>query len=153
MARFTSGVTVVTTTDGRGADHGFTASSFTSVSLDPPLILVCLARNARCHPAFEQGYRFGVSVLASDQGPLAQRFASSSDDKFQDVAVTRTGHGTPLIQGALCTLECETDAQYESGDHTILVGRVAEAESGEGSPLVWYERGFHSLAALSHPQA
>ncbi|MET9428831.1 flavin reductase family protein [Streptomyces sp. NPDC003036] len=153
MARFPSGIAVVTTTDGDGTDHGFTASSFTSVSLDPPLVLVCIARSARCHPVFQQVRRFGVSILASGQGTLAQRFASSLDDKFQDVAVTRTDHRTPLIRGALCTLECETNAQYDSGDHTILVGRVTEAVSGDGSPLVWYDRGFHSLAALSHPLA
>ncbi|MGW2840646.1 flavin reductase family protein [Streptomyces sp. NPDC001493] len=145
MARFTSGVAIVTTSDRQGTDHGFTASSFTSVSLDPPLVLVCIARSARCHPAFQREHRFGVSILASDQGALAKRFASSSDDKFEDVAVVRTGHGTPLMRGALCTLECETHAQYESGDHTILVGRVAETVTGGGSPLVWYDRCFHSL--------
>ena len=116
-------------------------------------MLVCLARSARCHPVFQQENRFGVSILASGQGTLAQRFASSSDDKFQDVAVTRTGNRTPLIRGALCTLECEAHAQYDSGDHTILVGRVAEAASGDGSPLVWYDRCFHSLAAPGSPLA
>lgn len=84
---------------------------------------------------------------------MAQRFASSSDNKFQDVAVTRTDQGTPLIHGALCTLECETHAQYDSGDHTILVGRVEKAVSGDGTPLVWYDKCFHSIAAASHPPA
>lgn len=136
---------MVTTSDRHGTDHGFTASSFTSVSLDPPLVLVCIARSARCYPVFQREHRFGVSVLASGQGTLAKRFASSLDDKFQDVDVTRTGHDTPLIRGALCTLECETHAQYDSGDHTILVGRVADAAAEDGSPLVWYNRCFHSL--------
>jgi flavin reductase ActVB len=148
MARYAAGVVVVTTLDGAGLPRGFTASSFCSVSLDPPLILVCLANSADSFAAFDACGHFAVSVLAPEHQPLAVRFATKGADKFASGGLSRTPGGLPAVAGALAELECETYARHPAGDHTILIGRVAGARLGESSetPVVYYEKSFRSLA-------
>jgi flavin reductase ActVB len=148
MARFPAGVVVVTTRGEGGLPRGFTASSFCSVSLDPPLILVCLANSADSFAAFASCGPFAVSVLGPEHGPVATRFATRGADKFAPGGLSRTPEGLPAVAGALVELDCEAHARHPAGDHTILIGRVTGVRLGEGggSPMVYYERSFRSLA-------
>ncbi|MCC3770841.1 flavin reductase family protein [Streptomyces sp. UNOC14_S4] len=149
LAHWVSGVTVVTTTDARGRSHGFTASSFSSVSLDPPLVLVCLDNSANCFDAFDTSDGFVVHLLARGQEELAGRFASKGTDKFTGLETERSARGLPLLPGALARLECRTERRIPGGDHLILLGEVSFAEEHEGEPLVYYRRGFHRLDGVA----
>ena len=148
MARFAAGVVVVTTVDDAGVPRGFTASSFCSVSLNPPLILVCLANSADSFAAFASCGRFAVSVLGFEHRPMAQQFATKGADKFASDGLSRTPGGLPAVAGALVELDCEMHARHRAGDHTILIGRVSGARLGEdaGAPMVYYDRSFRFLA-------
>ncbi|MEV4432237.1 flavin reductase family protein [Streptomyces sp. NPDC049555] len=145
LSRWASGVTVVTTSDAQGRGHGFTASAFSSVSLDPALVLVCLDNRANCFEAFQQSEGFVVHLLAQGQQDLAGRFASKGADKFAGTDVQLSSRGLPLLPGALARLECRTERRIPGGDHLILIGEVHHAQDGEGEPLVYYQRGFHEL--------
>lgn len=143
MARFASGVTVVTTHDDTGRPVAFTASAFSSLSLEPPLILVCLDRKADSYPAFEAAGHFTVSVLAAHQGEHGMRFATKSADKFAGVTVEPGPlTGMPLIPEALVHLECRTHQQLDGGDHVIIVGEVLRAQSNDSEPLLHFNRRF-----------
>ena len=144
MSHFASGVTIVTT-EHEGRRYGMTVASFASLSLRPPLVLVCIEKSVKTHDAIIASGQFGVSILGSDQTEISNRFASRSDDKFADTQVTTGALGLPLIGGALTTLECRVREQLAGGDHTIFVGEVAEAETREGSPLLYFRSGYRSL--------
>ncbi|MEV5959547.1 flavin reductase family protein [Streptomyces sp. NPDC051987] len=148
MARFPAGVVVVTTLGGDGVPRGFTASSFCSVSADPPLILVCLADSADSSTAFAACDRFAVSVLGPEHQVLARRFATKGADKFACGGLSRTPGGLPAVAGALVELDCQTHARHPAGDHTILIGKVAGTRLGEDTltPMVYYDRSFRLLA-------
>ncbi|WP_051742019.1 flavin reductase family protein [Streptomyces xylophagus] len=146
MARFPSGVVVVTTCCADGTPRGFTASSFCSVSLEPPMILVCLANSADSAPTFESCDRFAVSVLAPAHRPLAVRFATKGTDKFAADGLRVSPAGLPTVDRALSELDCTPHARHPAGDHTVLIGRVTGVRLGEGSPMVYYDRGFRTLA-------
>ena len=138
LGHFASGVTIVTTCDTDGRPTGLTASAFTSVSLDPPLILICVDHKSQTHaPLCERG-RFAVNVLAADQEALSRKFATTRLDKFDGVAHRMTELGVPVIEGALVQLECVTVSRHEAGDHTILVGRVEQTNAIEAQPLLYY---------------
>jgi len=147
MARFASGVTIVTTLDSGGKAVGFTASAFSSLSLDPPLLLVCLQKDADCHAAFMEAEQFGVSILAQGQSPIAARFATKAIDKW-DGTPSEPGRATgiPLIDGAAARLECRVHSRPDGGDHTILIGEVLTAESNGNEPLLHYNRSFGRFA-------
>jgi flavin reductase ActVB len=149
MTRFPSGITIVTTMDTDGRPHGFTASAFTSVSADPPLVLTCLDKSARCHDVFLGTSRFSVAILRTDHWDLARRFASKIEDKFGD-HFTTDRYGLAQLPDALAYLACETEQQIPAGDHTILVGRVVSVTLGEGDPAVFYSR---ALRHLRDPEA
>ncbi|MFJ8816278.1 flavin reductase family protein [Amycolatopsis thermoflava] len=149
LASFPSGVTIVTTADRDGRWWGFTATSFCSVSMDPPLVLVCLARTARCHPAFTAARRWVVHVLRPGQADLAVRFATRGADKFAGAGFTAGADGQPVLDEAAATLECSTHALQPAGDHTILVGRVERARSGGAAPAVYFRRAFHEVSACT----
>jgi flavin reductase (DIM6/NTAB) family NADH-FMN oxidoreductase RutF len=144
---FAAGVTVVTTRDREGCPSGLTASAFTSVSLDPPLVLVCVDHAATAHPAFRTHGWFAVNVLSREQEALSRRFAESGGDKFHGVPCHEGRSGLPLLDGALATLECQVVETHEAGDHTIFIGRVEAATIGGGRPLVYFHGGYHSLLA------
>lgn len=146
MARFPSGVVVVTTCCEDGTPRGFTASSFCSVSLEPPMVLVCLANSADSAPSFERCDRFAVSVLAPDHRPLAVRFATKGGDKFAAGGLGQSPAGLPTVERALSELDCTAHARHPAGDHTVLIGRVTGVRLGEGSPMVYYDRDFRTLA-------
>src|SRR5436190_13680834 len=120
MSHFASGVTIVTT-EHEGQQYGMTVASFASLSLHPPLVLVCIEKSVKTHDAIIAAQKFGVSILASDQATASNRFASRSDDKFVDTDITEGTLGVPLITGALTTLECRLREQLPGGDHTIFV--------------------------------
>jgi flavin reductase (DIM6/NTAB) family NADH-FMN oxidoreductase RutF len=119
-----TGVAVLTTHTSDGEPCGLTANSFTSLSLDPPLILWSISRKAQSYAAFMSSERFAVNVLACDQIDFAQRFARKSSDKFTGVPYRRGRHGAPLLENCTAWLECSTFARHDGGDHTIIIGRV-----------------------------
>jgi len=143
MARFPSGVTVVITRDPNGQSFGFTASAFSSLSLQPPLILVCLDKSAESHPAFRGAGMFTVSILEAGQLDTAMKFATRGADKFAGVPlIDGAVSAMPMIEGAAVHLECRTHEHLEGGDHTIIVGEVLTAASTDREPLVTYNRQF-----------
>lgn len=147
MARFATGVTIVTTSDAEGRWWGFTASSFSSVSLEPPLILVCLAQNAQCHPVFTSVARFRVNVIGPEHEELAARFATKGEDKFTETGFRLFDDGLPILDDALASLRCRTVDLAEAGDHTILIASVEDAQMRpDGAPAVHVDRRFWSLA-------
>ncbi len=148
MGRFATGVTVVT---ARGRHpHAMTASSLASVSLDPPLLLVCLEQEARVHDAVLEDGRFGVSVLSAEQERVSRWLATRGRPLVAQLSQvpTTTGEvlGVPLVAGSLVRLECEVDAAHPAGDHTIVVGAVRGLVAGDGEPLVWFGSGYRHLA-------
>lgn len=145
MASFPSGVTVVTTVDSQGVWWGFTATSFCSVSADPPLVLVCLATDASCHQAFGEAEHWAVHVIGENQSDIALRFGTRGADKFGGGEVTIGEHGLPLLEGGCVRMICEAHATYPAGDHTILVGRVEEIRLLEEPPAVYLRRSFHRM--------
>ena len=161
LAHFASGVVIVTARGSEGL-VGFTATGFTSVSLSPPLILVCVNKTASAYDGVVGANHFGVSVLREDQRGLAERFATSGIDRFQGVdlhaGVSSPGEASsppsppqapplPLIAGALAHIECRPHARHDAGDHTLLVGEVLCASTSTGRPLLHFARNFGALAA------
>ena len=147
LSHFGSGVTIVTTSDGDKRPAGLTCSSFASVSLDPPLILVCVDHKAQCFPALRESARFAVNILSATQEAVSRRFATSKIlDKFEGVAHTMTDLGLPLLHDALAHLECTTVNKHVEGNHTIFVGRVERISVPGGEPLLYYKGRYEKLA-------
>ncbi len=145
---FATGVTVITTRSPEGDLVGFTANSFTSVSLDPPLVLFSLNRQAHCRSVFEGCAHFAVNILAEHQSELSSRFATASHEKWQGVAVEVWEGGCPILADALANFECAVHAMHEGGDHLIFVGRVLRMQaSNEGKPLLFARGGYRLLGA------
>ena len=145
MSRFPTGVTIVTTDDEHGNPSGFTASSFCSVSTNPPLILVCLATSANSYPVFARCDRFAVSILRPQHTELARRFASKNTDKFVGTFAHTPG-GLTVVDGALAVFECGVHERHEAGDHVIMIGRVRSVWTRAGDPVVYHDREFGTLA-------
>lgn len=153
LSAFATGVTIVTTTTPQGERLGVTANSFNSVSLDPPLVLVSLARQLRSFAAFEQASHFAVNLLTSGQQELCMRFARPGEEKWAGLAVQEGVGGVPLIPDSLAHFECTTWARYDGGDHLILVGQVQEyAGPAEASPLIYFRSRFPELQEASFKQ-
>jgi flavin reductase ActVB len=146
MATFPSGVTIVTTTDRDARPRGFTATAFCSVSADPPLVLVCLAKSAECHPTFLDADAWVVHVIHSDHRDLAVQFATRGADKFGDAGFEVGVQGIPVLTDAAVVLHCSTHARHDGGDHTILIGHVDDVTIGTEEPAVYFRRAFHTLA-------
>jgi len=152
LGAFTTGVTVVTTRDAEGRDVGLTVNSFNSVSLEPPLVLWSLARNAASLPAFQSAEHFAVHILAADQEPLSNRFAQRGADKFAGLELVRGEGGVPLLPGCAARFRCRTAYRHEGGDHEILVGEVLGFESFGRAPLV-FQQGGYAVAVKKRPPA
>ncbi|MCP3723097.1 flavin reductase family protein [Paraburkholderia sp. CNPSo 3272] len=148
LGAFVTGVTVVTTIQPDGSPRGFTANSFTSVSLDPPLILVCIAKTASSYAVFSQTRRFAVSVLAEDQQQVSGVFASKAADKFAQVPWSTRKTGAPVMDGAAASFDCTTHEVVDAGDHIILIGRVVDFVQTSSTPL-GYCRGAYVNFSLS----
>ncbi|WP_394843799.1 flavin reductase family protein [Pendulispora brunnea] len=147
LAHFASGVTIVTMRAPEGP-VGFTASAFTSVSLEPPLILVCVGKQASLHDRFLVHEHFGVSILAQEQAWVAAQFSQRKVDRFRDVPLNEGPvAGVPLIDGAIVHLECRCHERHPAGDHTIVLGKVLYAKVTHGKPLVHYKRAFGGFTA------
>ena len=145
LAHFASGVTIVTTCDSEGRPTGLTASAFCSVSLDPPLILICVDHKSQSFPHLRESGRFAINILHQGHEQLSRRFASTRLDKFDGVAFALGTLGVPLIDAALAFLECRTVSAHVEGDHTIFVGRVESVGVGEGDPLLYFRGRYHQL--------
>ena len=147
LGSFPTGVAIIATTH-EGSPVGLTCNSFSSVSLDPPLVLWSLRKESRLLPAFSQAQRFAVNLLADHHCDLSNRFASSkAEDKFAEVDYTLGELGMPLLDGCVSRFECETHAEYDGGDHVIFVGRVVSfVADDEAAPLVFHRGGYRALA-------
>jgi 3-hydroxy-9,10-secoandrosta-1,3,5(10)-triene-9,17-dione monooxygenase reductase component len=146
MGQFASGVTIITTHDGDGRDFGLTASAFCSVSLTPPLILVCIDKRAESYPAFARSRAFTVNILARGQEEMSRRFAKSGGDKFAGLDIARGATACGRIAGSLAHLDCKVAAEHDAGDHTIYVGEVEAIEVAEGDPLLYFRGAYQRLA-------
>jgi len=145
LGRFASGVTVITSRDATGADVGMTVSAFSSLSLTPPLILVCIAHTASMHDTLLDVTYFAVNLLSLDQEAVARRFADSDAKRFDGIGYTRGLEQVALLDDALAHLECRRTAHYEAGDHTIVIGEVEKATVSDAKPLLYYRGGFAQL--------
>jgi len=146
LSHFTTGVTIVTTCDGDGRATGLTASAFCSVSLDPPLVLVCVDHKSQSYPALRERGCFAINILHAEQEAISRRFASTRLDKFDGVPHTLSELGLPLVDGAIARLECTTVSMHVEGDHTIFVGRVERADAPSGEPLLYFKGKYERLS-------
>ncbi|MES2261235.1 MAG: flavin reductase family protein [Pseudomonadota bacterium] len=124
LGTFMTGVTVITTQDKHGVCHGVTANSFSSLSLDPPLVLWSQSLTSRSHPAFDESGYFAINILADHQVAISNHFAQSRDDKFKGIAHHTGVGGVPVLEGCAAHLECVKEAVYPAGDHVLYIGRV-----------------------------
>ncbi len=145
LGRFPSGVTVVTTKATDGSDSGMTVSAFSSVSLEPPLILICIEKTASAYRALTSSTGFVVNILSAGQEQIARRFAIVDIDRFEGVGYSRSQNGFAVLDDALGLIECTTVAQHDAGDHTVIVGEVEAARAGTGAPLLYYRGGYAQL--------
>jgi flavin reductase (DIM6/NTAB) family NADH-FMN oxidoreductase RutF len=145
MGHFATGVTIITTFNKDGQMHGLTANAFTSVSLEPPLLLISVDKKAESYPAFEESKVFTVNILADEQEALSRKFAVSGGNKFEGVAYRRGANGAAILDGTLAHIECILYAAHEGGDHTLYLGEIQEAEVREGKPLVFYRGGYRAI--------
>lgn len=144
LSHFASGVTVVTT-EHDGRQYGMTVASFASLSLHPPLVLVCIERSVKTHDAIAAAGKYGVSILSSTQGDISSKFASRSDDKFDGVELIEGDLDVPLIKGALTAIECRVYDRLPGGDHTIFIGEVLKIHTQEGDPLLYFRSGYREM--------
>ncbi len=145
LGRFASGITIITARDAEGRDVGMTVSAFSSLSLTPPLVLICIDNAASVAPVLEHCETFAVNILADDQEELSRRFAKRELNRFEGVPIARGELGVALLDGALANLECRVSARQPGGDHTILIGEVKAANLREGHPLLYYRGGYGRL--------
>jgi flavin reductase (DIM6/NTAB) family NADH-FMN oxidoreductase RutF len=148
MSSFATGVTILTVDSGDGV-HGMTANAFTSVSLNPRLVLVCVDQRARTHAHLHAKKRFGINVLSEKQHAISEHYARASrHDRVKDAAgarFDRTKHGTPVLHGALAYLECRLHTAQDAGDHTIFIAEVEDLVMREGKPLLYFQAAYRSL--------
>ena len=144
LSHFASGITIVTT-EHEGTDYGLTVASFASLSLSPPLVLVCISKSSSSHEPIMASGKFGVSILASDQEAVSGRFAARGGDKFAGLDVRRGTLGVPLIGNALATLECRVTNQVVGGDHSIFIGEVVDTQTREGAPLLYFRAAYREM--------
>jgi 3-hydroxy-9,10-secoandrosta-1,3,5(10)-triene-9,17-dione monooxygenase reductase component len=142
LGHFATGVAVVTALDG-DEPIGMACNSFTSVSLDPPLVLFCAAKSSTTWPRMHNAKHFAVNVLSEDDEALCRVFATKDADRFEAVTHHRGATGAPILADALAYIDCATEAEHDAGDHVIVVGRVVElGYATEGKPLLFYRGGY-----------
>ncbi|KQY57737.1 flavin reductase [Nocardioides sp. Root151] len=145
MSAFPSGVTLMTTTGPDGEPRGFAASSFCSLSLDPALVLVCLAKTAQCHDAFLQNDQWSIQIAGAAHIDLINRFSTKGVDKFGGGEFLPDHRGVPVLLDAAVLIECEAHERYDGGDHTILVARVIEVDLDDRPAVLYFQREFRHL--------
>ncbi len=144
--RFSTGVTIASVMDAQGTPYGLTVSSFTSVSLDPPLILICLGHDVSVIDIFRASPYFGINVLAENQRDLSERFARKGYDRFNGLAWHRGETGVPLLPGTLAAIECAVERRITAGDHDIFVAEMVGARVNDGEPLIHFASRYRRLA-------
>jgi flavin reductase ActVB len=143
LASFPSGVVIATTLDSEGRPHGFTATAFSSVSIEPPLVLLCLARTAQCHEVFSGAQYVAINLLAADGKALAERFSTVGARKFEVPELIKGPHGLVLVQDAIASLVCIKRQTLTCGDHTILINEVETISNGPSrEALIYYRRRY-----------
>jgi flavin reductase (DIM6/NTAB) family NADH-FMN oxidoreductase RutF len=145
--RFAAGVTVATIMDRRRTPHGLTVSSFTSVSLDPPLILICVGHAAASLKSFRSAKYFGINILGEGQRALSEHFARKGHDRFNGLDWLPGETGVPLLTGVLAQIECAAVRRVSAGDHDILIGKMLRACIHKGEPLIHFASRYHKLSA------
>jgi flavin reductase ActVB len=138
-------VTVVTTKTADGSDRGMTVSAFCSLSLEPPLVLICIEKTASAHGALTSAPRFVVNILSSKQEQIARRFSIVDIDRFEGVGFSRSGNGIAVLDDVLGVIECNRFALHDGGDHTIIVGEVEAGRANNEAPLLYYRGGYAQL--------
>jgi 3-hydroxy-9,10-secoandrosta-1,3,5(10)-triene-9,17-dione monooxygenase reductase component len=149
LGQFASGVTVVTTRDAKGRPLGLTVSAFCSVSLKPPLVLVCIDHRSEANRGLRESGRFAVSVLSEDQADVSRRFALPGPEKLEGFAFAEGEHGLPLVPGAVAQLECRVRSFHDEGDHAVWVGEVSRSAARPGRPLLHHAGRYRRLDAAS----
>ena len=149
FGHFATGVTIITAMDAQGAAVGVTANSFSSLSLDPPLVLWSLAKTSSNYSVFEKATHFAIHVLDASQTSVAQHFAKRGTDRFASIGHTPGTGGVPLLADFHACFECETHSMTDGGDHTILIGRVMRTTERPGEPLLFYRGQFARAATLT----
>ncbi|MGA8202101.1 MAG: flavin reductase family protein [Candidatus Sulfotelmatobacter sp.] len=146
MGSFATGVTIITV-DLDGNVHGMTANAFASVSLDPPLVLVCVDQSAHTHAHLHARKRFGINVLAEDQRAISEYYARPPEEQIEEsvAGFDRTVHGTPILHGALTYLECRLQSAHDAGDHTIFIAEVEDVVVRRGDPLLYFRSKYHKI--------
>ena len=144
MRAVASGVSVVTTSHG-GIPHGMTATAFSSVSADPPTVLIVLNKGTRTHPLISASRHFVVNMLRDDQSALGTRFAGKIDDQFSNIEYRAGELGAPILAGVVSYFECETVSEVDAGTHTIFLGRVVAGAANEASPLMYHDGRYKAL--------
>lgn len=147
-ARFATGVAIASVMDSQGIPHGLTVNSFTSVSLDPPLILICLGHEVTSIDIFRMASHFAINILAEDQREISTRFARKGHDRFDGLEWRRGESGAPLLAGVLAEMECALHRRIPAGDHDILIGEMLRGRVHRGEPLVYYASRYRHLAPV-----
>ncbi len=145
MGHFLTGVTVITATDG-GDPVGMAASSFTSLSMDPPLVLFCAGTGSSTWPRIQRSGHYCVNILSSEQESVSRQFASKVPDKFAGVGWAPGASGSPRLTDALAWIDCRIEAEHLAGDHVIVVGRVLALGHRDGEPLAYYRGGYGAFS-------
>ena len=145
LGRFASGVTVITTRDNDGNLHGITVSAFCSVSLEPPLILICIEKTTGSYLALEESENFVVNILREDQQYYSDQFASYLPEKFNGIEYQMNEAGIPVLKNTLANLECRLVNAHDSGDHTIFIGLVEKNFVADEQPLIYYHGNYRKL--------
>ena len=143
--RYTTGVAVASVCDQHGDPHGITVNSFTSVSIAPPLVLICVDHRARVLEHFRPGAAFAINVLTESKRDISDHFASAQRDRFNGIDWRPGGTGAPLLSRGLAFLECTVHRRVPAGDHDIVIGEVVQARIEEGRPLIFYASGYRKL--------
>ncbi|MGH7804432.1 MAG: flavin reductase family protein [Candidatus Binatia bacterium] len=146
LGHFATGVTIITTVDSAKKPFGMTANAVTSLSLVPPLLLVCVDKAADCYACFDSSKVFTVNVLAEEQEALSRRFATKGADKFEGVGWRAGTNGCAILEDAVAHMECKVTQAIDGGDHTIYLGQVEAGDAAEVPPLLFYRGGYRKLA-------
>lgn len=145
MGHFPTGVTIITTKDATGKPFGLTANAFSSLSLDPPLVLICVDKKVDCYACFEESKVFVVNFLSEDQEHLSKRFATKGIEKFEGVTCQTGDCGAPRLDGAIGYIECKLISGHDGGDHTVYIGEVQSASASGERPLLFFKGKYYQL--------
>ena len=146
MGHFATGVTVVTTKYKAGMPFGLTAKAFASLSLDPPLVLICIDKGAYCYSCFNESKLFAVNVLSAEQEETSRRFATKRIEKFAGIRWHPSENGIALLDGAISHIECKIVRSYDGGYHTVHVGEITRATTTGDRPLIFFKGKYHRLS-------